>query len=35
MALPHPEKAAAGQKGLNKKGFGYGGEDSYFYCNNQ
>ncbi|KAL4419639.1 hypothetical protein ABPG77_008580 [Micractinium sp. CCAP 211/92] len=34
VALPHPEKAAAGKKGLNKKGFGYGGEDAYFYCNN-
>jgi hypothetical protein len=35
VALPHPEKAAAGQKGLNRKGFGYGGEDSYFYSTNR
>lgn len=35
VALPHPEKAAAGQKGLNRKGYGYGGEDSYFYCSNR
>ena len=35
VALPHPEKAAAGQKGLNRRGFGYGGEDAYFHCSNR
>lgn len=35
VALPHPEKASAGQKGLNRKGYGYGGEDAYFYCSNR
>ncbi|KAL4854234.1 putative protein phosphatase 2C 55 [Chlorella vulgaris] len=34
-ALPHPEKAAAGLKGVNRKGGGYGGEDAYFYCTNR
>ena len=31
-ALPHPEKAAAGQKGESRKGYGYAGEDAYFYA---
>ncbi|EFN56907.1 hypothetical protein CHLNCDRAFT_144584 [Chlorella variabilis] len=35
MAIPHPEKAAEGHKGLNRKGYGYGGEDAYFYCSNR
>jgi hypothetical protein len=26
---------AAGLKGMNKKGYGYAGEDSYFYCSNR
>ncbi|GAB4818699.1 hypothetical protein N2152v2_005745 [Parachlorella kessleri] len=35
VAVPHPEKVAAGLKGLNKKGYGFAGEDSYFYCSNR
>ncbi|PSC69732.1 putative phosphatase 2C 55 isoform A [Micractinium conductrix] len=35
VALPHPEKAAKGEKGLNRQGFGYGGEDAYFSCSNR
>lgn len=35
MSLPHPEKAAVGQKGSNRKGFGYAGEDAYFYATNR
>ena len=32
MAIPHPDKVkAAGAKGVNQQGFGYGGEDAYFY----
>ncbi|GFR39752.1 hypothetical protein Agub_g236 [Astrephomene gubernaculifera] len=33
MAVPHPDKVKQdGAKGVNRKGFGHGGEDSYFYC---
>ena len=33
MAIPHPEKILKNKlKGVNKAGFGYGGEDAYFYC---
>lgn len=33
MAIPHPDKILKnGLKGVNRQGFGYGGEDSYFYC---
>lgn len=35
IALPHPEKVAAGAKGVNRKGAGHGGEDSYFYAGNR
>lgn len=35
FAVPHPEKVAAGVKGLNRKGYGTGGEDSYFYAANR
>ena len=32
MAIPHPDKVkAAGAKGVNQQGFGFGGEDAYFY----
>ncbi len=32
MAIPHPDKVRdAGAKGVNQKGFGYGGEDAYFF----
>lgn len=34
IALPHPEKVQHGVKGVNRKGFGHGGEDSYFYASN-
>jgi len=34
IALPHPEKVQHGAKGVNRKGFGHGGEDSYFYASN-
>lgn len=33
-AMPHPDKVRAGDKGMNRKGMGYGGEDSYFYASN-
>lgn len=33
MAIPHPDKILKnGMKGVNRQGFGHGGEDSYFYC---
>lgn len=33
IAIPHPDKIARDHiKGVNKKSFGYGGEDAYFYC---
>ena len=35
IALPHPEKVQHGSKGVNRKGFGHGGEDSYFYASNR
>ena len=32
MAIPHPDKVKdTGAKGVNQKGFGFGGEDAYFY----
>jgi protein phosphatase PTC7 len=34
IAIPHPEKVQHGVKGVNRKGFGHGGEDSYFYASN-
>jgi protein phosphatase PTC7 len=35
ISLPHPEKVATGAKGVNRKGAGHGGEDSYFYAGNR
>ena len=35
IALPHPEKVQIGMKGANKKGYGFGGEDSYFFATNR
>lgn len=35
MAIPHPEKVEAGRKGVNRRGFGHGGEDAYFYSSNR
>ena len=33
LAIPHPEKVMRDHiKGVNRKSFGYGGEDAYFYC---
>ena len=33
VAFPHPDKVSKGHmKGVNQKGHGYAGEDSYFYC---
>ena len=33
LAVPHPDKVKNdGIKGVNRKGYGHGGEDSYFYC---
>ncbi|GIL80853.1 hypothetical protein Vretimale_9436 [Volvox reticuliferus] len=33
VAVPHPDKVKHdGAKGVNRKGFGHGGEDAYFYC---
>ncbi|PNH10786.1 putative protein phosphatase 2C 55 [Tetrabaena socialis] len=33
VAVPHPDKVKFdGSKGVNRKGFGHGGEDAYFYC---
>ncbi|KAG2496235.1 hypothetical protein HYH03_005833 [Edaphochlamys debaryana] len=33
VAVPHPDKVKIdGAKGVNRKGFGHGGEDSYFYA---
>lgn len=32
---PSPDQVAAGLRGVNKKGYGYGGEDSYFYASNR
>ena len=34
FAIPHPSKVRSGIKGVNKKGVGHGGEDSYFYATN-
>lgn len=34
FAMPHPSKVRSGIKGVNKKGMGHGGEDSYFYASN-
>jgi protein phosphatase PTC7 len=34
FAIPHPEKVAAGAKGANRRGAGWGGEDAYFYADN-
>jgi len=31
VAIPELNKVKEGTRGVNKKGFGYGGEDSYFY----
>lgn len=30
MSIPHPDKVKQGVKGVNRRGFGYGGEDAYF-----
>lgn len=35
IALPHPEKVQIGMKGANKKGYGFGGEDAYFFATNR
>ncbi|KXZ55325.1 hypothetical protein GPECTOR_3g458 [Gonium pectorale] len=33
VAVPHPDKIRQdGAKGVNRKGFGHGGEDAYFYA---
>eukprot|EP00798_Chlamydomonas_sp_ICE-L_P007420 gene7420-553_t len=33
MAIPHPDKVKrSGMKGVNRLGYGFGGEDAYFYC---
>ena len=33
VAVPHPDKVKYDAiKGINRKGFGHGGEDAYFYC---
>ncbi|GLC59487.1 hypothetical protein PLESTB_001492600 [Pleodorina starrii] len=33
VAVPHPDKVKQdGVKGVNRKGFGHGGEDAYFYA---
>lgn len=33
VAVPHPDKVKYDSiKGVNRKGFGHGGEDAYFYC---
>ncbi len=34
LAIPHPSKVRLGIKGVNRKGGGHGGEDSYFYASN-
>lgn len=34
FAIPHPSKVRSGIKGVNRKGGGHGGEDSYFYASN-
>jgi protein phosphatase PTC7 len=34
FAIPHPSKVRSGIKGVNRKGMGHGGEDSYFYSHN-
>lgn len=31
VSVPLPEKIKAGKKAYNRRGFGYGGEDAYFY----
>jgi protein phosphatase PTC7 len=33
-AIPQAEKAQAGNKGANRKGYGHAGEDAYFYASN-
>lgn len=36
VAFPHPEKVIKNKiRGVNMKGFGYGGEDAYFYATGQ
>lgn len=35
VAIPHPEKVQDGTKGVNRRGYGFGGEDSYFYASNK
>ncbi|MEW5318281.1 MAG: hypothetical protein WDW38_009514 [Sanguina aurantia] len=30
MSIPHPDKVKQGVKGVNRRGYGYGGEDAYF-----
>lgn len=36
VAFPHPEKVIKNKiRGVNMKGFGYGGEDAYFYASGQ
>eukprot|EP00882_Tetradesmus_deserticola_P021596 GHRQ01023378.1.p1 GENE.GHRQ01023378.1~~GHRQ01023378.1.p1 ORF type:complete len:312 (+),score=125.34 GHRQ01023378.1:366-1301(+) len=36
VAFPHPEKVQKNKiRGVNMKGFGYGGEDAYFYATGQ
>ncbi|CAG9460661.1 unnamed protein product [Pedinophyceae sp. YPF-701] len=32
LAIPDRSKVAQGTRAINRKGFGYGGEDSYFFC---
>ncbi|KAG1681171.1 hypothetical protein FOA52_015614 [Chlamydomonas sp. UWO 241] len=32
LSFPHPDKVKGGVKGVNRQGFGYGGEDAYFFC---
>lgn len=33
MSIPHPDKVRnSAIKGVNRQGFGHGGEDAYFYC---
>lgn len=31
VSVPLPEKIKAGKKAHNRRGYGYGGEDAYFY----
>ena len=31
VSLPLPEKVRAGKRAVNQRGFGFGGEDAYYY----